>query len=304
MRLNWLYAVALFACNAIAAETENALQMPSARDYFQSAAYVQDCNAGLPGDTPSLRALRTQTLDYYRTKLAQAGGSDFTSSQAIRQLEANVVPASILSAIVAQRARMSVSDRAAWCRVNDAMTQQALVRNDLAMATAGWPGAKPLAQARAAAAALGVTSPYQARLVSAMPPSAASSATATAASGVPSGDASSDGAVITVTRSVPPAPGARREARFFPSPGCKPEYPPAAVRANVTGTTRLRFTLDAQARVQGVEITQSSGPTREHRLLDVSAKMSLATCRFTAALSDDGTPRPSTVEVTYTWALD
>ena len=70
------------------------------------------------------------------------------------------------------------------------------------------------------------------------------------------------------------------------------------------GTTRLRFTLDAQARVQGVEIMQSSGPTRENRLLDVAAKTTLATCLFAAAVGDDGVPMASTVDVTYTWKLE
>jgi protein TonB len=103
------------------------------------------------------------------------------------------------------------------------------------------------------------------------------------------------------TAAAPPAPAASHPAQVFLEPRCRPEYPAAAMRAGAMGTTGIRFSVDAQGRVRSAEITQSAGPTREHRLLDNAAKVYLATCRFAPAADDSGAPIGSTVDLTYTW---
>ena len=59
-----------------------------------------------------------------------------------------------------------------------------------------------------------------------------------------------------------------------------PGRPPCAPRS--PASSRIRFTVDAAGKVTAADVVGSSGPTREHRLLDNAAKNALATCPFTA----------------------
>jgi protein TonB len=87
-------------------------------------------------------------------------------------------------------------------------------------------------------------------------------------------------------------------------PNCKPEYPAAALRANATGTTRIKFTVDAAGKVVSAEVVGSSGSSRENRLLDNAAKAALSTCPFTPGIDDTGKPVGTTTVVDYTWKLE
>jgi len=64
------------------------------------------------------------------------------------------------------------------------------------------------------------------------------------------------------------------------------------------------FTVDANGKVSGADIIQSSGPSREHRLLDKAAQSALAQCPITVGHDDQGKPIGTKVEVDYTWKLD
>ncbi|MFL6677200.1 MAG: energy transducer TonB [Burkholderiaceae bacterium] len=100
-------------------------------------------------------------------------------------------------------------------------------------------------------------------------------------------------------------PVAARPAKFNANdPACKPEYPPAAVRAGATGVTKMRFVVDASGKVTSAEIVGSSGPTREHRLLDNAAKSTIAACPFTPGVDAEGRPTGTTVPVEYVWKLE
>ena len=102
-----------------------------------------------------------------------------------------------------------------------------------------------------------------------------------------------------------PETWARSAARIDANdPACKPEFPPAALRAQVSGVSRIRFTVDANGKVTAADVVGSSGPTREHRLLDNAAKSALATCPFTAGVDANGTPIGTQVEVSYAWKLE
>ncbi len=85
---------------------------------------------------------------------------------------------------------------------------------------------------------------------------------------------------------------------------CRPLYPPAAQRAGVTGISRIRFTVDASGRVAGAQILQSSGPTRENRLLDKAAADALAQCPVTAGTDERGRPVGGSADVEYVWTLN
>jgi protein TonB len=107
---------------------------------------------------------------------------------------------------------------------------------------------------------------------------------------------------------APPAPAAPPQTRAAVvtanDPSCRPDYPAAAARAQVTGISRIRFTVDANAKVVAAEVVSPSGPTREHRLLDNAAKSALATCPIKVGTDAEGRPIGTVVEVIYTWKLE
>ncbi|HEY9029404.1 MAG TPA: TonB family protein [Burkholderiaceae bacterium] len=107
-------------------------------------------------------------------------------------------------------------------------------------------------------------------------------------------------------------PPAAKVVRVQPHPAsinagaaqCRPEYPAAAARAGTTGVSRIRFTVDAGGKVSAAQILASSGPTREHRMLDKAAAEALAQCPIVVGTDDMGRPVGTTVDVDYVWTLN
>ena len=85
---------------------------------------------------------------------------------------------------------------------------------------------------------------------------------------------------------------------------CRPEYPGAAQRTGATGITRIRFSVDAAGRIAGSQILQSSGPSREHRLMDRAAAEALAQCPVHVGTDETGRPVGTTTDVEYVWTLN
>jgi protein TonB len=83
----------------------------------------------------------------------------------------------------------------------------------------------------------------------------------------------------------------------------KPVYPTAAAKAEATGSTRIRFTVDGTGQVTKAEIESSSGRSREHRLLDKTAVDALSQCKFKPGLDAQGKPVGGTTVFTYVWNL-
>ena len=83
-----------------------------------------------------------------------------------------------------------------------------------------------------------------------------------------------------------------------------PEYPAASLRADATGTSKIRFTVDATGTVSKAEIEVSSGASREHRLLDRTAVEALSKCRFKPGIDEQGKPIGGTTRVSYVWKTD
>jgi protein TonB len=83
----------------------------------------------------------------------------------------------------------------------------------------------------------------------------------------------------------------------------KPEYPAAAARAEVEGTTRIAFTVDASGRVASAQVLRSAGPSREHKLLDRKAVETLSRCPFTPGRDEAGQPVGGSAVVDYGWTL-
>ena len=86
--------------------------------------------------------------------------------------------------------------------------------------------------------------------------------------------------------------------------GCRPVYPAAAQRAGATGVSKIRFTVDALGRIASAQILQSSGPTREHRLMDQAAAAALAQCPVTVGTDEAGRAVGGTADVDYVWSLN
>lgn len=106
---------------------------------------------------------------------------------------------------------------------------------------------------------------------------------------------------------APPAPPPKRQpvaARIDVSTCEKPEYPAAALRAEATGTTKIRFMVDATGKVSKAEVERSSGPTREHRMLDRTAVEALSKCPFKPGTDENGKPVGGTSIVDYVWKTE
>jgi len=111
---------------------------------------------------------------------------------------------------------------------------------------------------------------------------------------------------------APPAPEAPPVAAAGPAAtpavinvsACdKPEYPISAARSEATGTTRIRFTVDATGRASQATVERSSGSTREHKLLDRTAVEALSKCPFKPGTDANGKPVGANAIVEYRWNL-
>jgi protein TonB len=106
---------------------------------------------------------------------------------------------------------------------------------------------------------------------------------------------------------APPAPRRAPQAAITNISDCAPkgdeDYPPAARRVEATGTTRIRFTVGADGKLQNAEVVRSAGVSREHRLLDRVAMTKLSDCVFKAGSDENGKPVGATVDVEYVWNI-
>jgi protein TonB len=110
---------------------------------------------------------------------------------------------------------------------------------------------------------------------------------------------------------APPAPPAppRRAAQpaFANLSACAPtndDYPSAAKRAEVTGTTTIQFTVGPDGKMTSAEILRPSGSSREHRALDRVAIAKLSECSFKPGVDESGKPVGASFRVDYVWKLE
>jgi len=108
----------------------------------------------------------------------------------------------------------------------------------------------------------------------------------------------------TETAPAPPAPARVAPQVNFNTDCVRPVYPPAALRAEATGTSIIKVTVGVDGRATATEIAKSSGPSREHKLLDRAAEAAIRdTCKFKPG-TVDGKPEPLTTSVSYIWKLE
>jgi TonB family protein len=82
------------------------------------------------------------------------------------------------------------------------------------------------------------------------------------------------------------------------------DYPPAALRAEATGTTRVRFEVDATGKLARAEVVKPSGDSREHRLLDRVALNKLSECTVRPGNDETGNAAGGVFEVEYVWKIE
>lgn len=87
----------------------------------------------------------------------------------------------------------------------------------------------------------------------------------------------------------------------FERNGCKPEYPRAALRSELQGTTSVAVTVAPSGSVSVVKVIKSSG----HEILDEAVRIALLnpSCKMQAGTLG-GEPTKETREVKYVWKLD
>lgn len=105
---------------------------------------------------------------------------------------------------------------------------------------------------------------------------------------------------------APPAPAAapvRVPGRIDLAGACRPDYPPAARRAQVEGETTIQYEMDTNGRITAARVTKSAGFSREHRALDAASLAAVQNCAGTPA-SVDGVKQPWSGTVVYTWRIE
>ncbi|MBL8334264.1 MAG: TonB family protein [Rubrivivax sp.] len=83
------------------------------------------------------------------------------------------------------------------------------------------------------------------------------------------------------------------------------DYPAAAIRAEATGTTVVRFVVGADGKLAGdPQVVRSAGPSREHKMLDRTAVSKLRECSFKPGNDETGKAVGGTFDVEYVWKID
>ncbi len=82
------------------------------------------------------------------------------------------------------------------------------------------------------------------------------------------------------------------------------DYPSAAIKEEATGTTRVRFTVDASGKLAAAEVVKSAGASRAHKALDRVAVQKLSECKFSAGLDENGRAVGGSFDVDYVWKIN
>ena len=102
---------------------------------------------------------------------------------------------------------------------------------------------------------------------------------------------------------APAPPRAAAVAAITSVSDCKPDYPAAALKDEATGTTKIRFTIDATGKMIGAEVLRSAGPSRAHKALDRAAVNGLGECKFRPGRDESGKAVGAFADVEYVWKL-
>lgn len=102
---------------------------------------------------------------------------------------------------------------------------------------------------------------------------------------------------------APPRAPARTEPKIDFANACdRPEYNAAARRAEAQGSTTILYTMDITGQISEATVERSSGPSREHKMLDRLALDAVKACKGTPGTLD-GKPERLTSRITYVWRI-
>lgn len=118
---------------------------------------------------------------------------------------------------------------------------------------------------------------------------------------------------VTVAPTAPAAPPAvavaaprvpvRTEPRVdFQNVCDKPEYNRQARAAEAQGAVTILYTMDTTGIINEATVEKSSGPTREHKMLDRLALDAVRACKGKPGTLD-GKPEKLTSRITYVWKI-
>ncbi|ASM76187.1 TonB family protein [Vitreoscilla filiformis] len=104
---------------------------------------------------------------------------------------------------------------------------------------------------------------------------------------------------------APPAPPAPtvRTSPVLSFDGCRPDYPAAAMRAEVEGVVVVAFTMETDGHISEAHVEQSAGPSREHKQLDRATVEAVLSCKGRPG-TVDGRPERLSSRVRYRWTLN
>lgn len=139
------------------------------------------------------------------------------------------------------------------------------------------------------------------------PPMAAPSITTTTVAPPPTAVHVAPAPSPTAAPAPPAAPRMAAKPTIANANACAPkgeDYPAAALRAEATGSTKVRFTVGPDGKLASVDILKSSGPTREHKMLDRIAVSKLGECSFKPGTDEHGKPVGGSFDVEYVWKLE
>ena len=113
-------------------------------------------------------------------------------------------------------------------------------------------------------------------------------------------------APVVVAPPAPPAPPPAAPVRTAPkldfNACAKPEYNAATRRADAQGTVVVAYTMDTSGAISEARIEKSSGPTREHKMLDRMTLDAVQACKGTPG-TVDGKPEKLSGRIEYVWKL-
>jgi len=69
-------------------------------------------------------------------------------------------------------------------------------------------------------------------------------------------------------------------------------------------TTMIRFAIGPDGKMTTSQVVRSSGPSREHKMLDRVALSKLSGCTFTAGIDENGRAMGASFDVAYVWKLE
>jgi len=102
---------------------------------------------------------------------------------------------------------------------------------------------------------------------------------------------------------APPRPPVEVAPKLDFARACsRPEYNSATRRAETQGAVTVLYTMDTDGVIRDATVEKSSGPSREHKMLDRLTLEAILACKGTPG-TIDGKPQKLTSRVTYVWKI-